>query len=60
MRRSNRWILLFAGWSIFGAVQSLMSTVLEKGSGMKILALFAFYVPLTWMWALLTPIIILT
>ncbi len=56
MRRSNRWILLFAGWSIFGAVQSLMSTVLEKSSEEKILSLFAFYIPLAWLWAILTPV----
>lgn len=57
MRRANRWILLFAGWSIFGAVQSLMSTVLEKGSADKLLSLFAFYLPLAWLWVVLTPVV---
>lgn len=50
-------MLLFAGWSIFGVVQSLMSTVLEKGSAEKLLSLFALYLPLVWVWAILTPIV---
>jgi hypothetical protein len=52
-RPASRWLLLFAGWSVFGIVQALMWTALD--SGMAFIGLFTFYLPLAWIWALLTP-----
>jgi len=52
---ASRWVLLFAGWSVFGIVQALMWTALSRDSGMALVELATFYLPLAWIWALLTP-----
>lgn len=52
---ASRWLLLFGGWSVFGIVQALMWTALSRDSGMALVTLFTFYLPLAWIWALLTP-----
>ena len=46
----SRWVLLFAGWSIFGAAQGLRS---DMAGTLNELAFY--YIPLGWSWALLTP-----
>ncbi len=55
--RTSRWLLLFAGWSVFGLVQSAMWTALDRteSASMALISVFAFYLPLSWIWALLTP-----
>ena len=57
--RTPRWLLLFAGWSVFGLVQSAMWTALDRteSTSMAVISVFAFYLPLSWIWALLTPVV---
>jgi two-component system LytT family sensor kinase len=57
--RTSRWLLLFAGWSVFGLVQSAMWTALDRteSTSMAVISVFAFYLPLSWIWALLTPVV---
>lgn len=56
----SRWLVLTAGWSLFGVLQALTSTVLRSesaGLGYAFLALVTFYLPLALAWAVLTPVI---
>lgn len=59
--RTSRWLLLFAGWSVFGLVQSAMWTALDNSENtnvsMALTTVFAFYLPLSWIWALFTPVV---
>src|SRR4029079_7497392 len=52
---ASRWVLLFAGWSVFGIVQASMWTALSREPGMARVELATFYLPLAWIWALFTP-----
>jgi len=56
---TSRWLLLFAGWSVFGLVHSAMLTALDNSTNttvsMTLETVFVFYLPLAWLWALLTP-----
>ena len=54
----SRWVLLFAGWTIFGIAQALLRNVLTlpqlEGA---LYRLAVMYLPVAWLWALLTPVI---
>ena len=55
----SRWLVLFAGWTAFGLVQSAMWTALDssESASMAFQSVFEFYLPLAWIWALLTPFV---
>src|SRR5260221_14327340 len=54
---ASRWLLLFGGWYVFELLQSAMWPAVRQAesTSMPVISVFAFYLPLAWIWALLTP-----
>ena len=53
----SRWLLLLVGWTLFGALQAALGTVLMSRTNEAIAWLVGYYLPLAWVWAAVTPAI---
>jgi len=56
--RRWRWVVLFAGWTLFGLAQGVLRNVLTipqlERAALQVVLL---YLPTAWLWAALTPVI---